>query len=254
MGFFGTNKQKTVTETVVDNAIKATMDITTSRSAASSNTQTLSFSDNKGTTADGINMEQKVSIKLRSASEVQASTDFQAIMETELKQKLKQKSEALSLSDSEQEQITRDINKLSVDCSRVFKDNISMLVNNSQVLDINRNTLSDLKNIRMAQTVDAAMESISRIITNDQSVQTLKSKIDRDLEQANEGMAGAVTAAGNAISGMWGSMGAATSGVVTATGGAASGVLVSAIGPLIVIAIILAIGAAIYFMINFMKK
>lgn len=254
MGFFGTNKQKTVTETAVENAVKATMDVTTSRSAASNASQTFNFSGNAGTTVDGVNMEQTVSIKLRSSSEVQASTDFQSMMETELKQKLKQKSEALSLSDSEQEDITRNISQLSVDCSRVFKDSISILVNNSQTIDINKNTLSDLKNIRMAQTVEAAVESISRFVTNDRSVQALKAKIDKDLEQVNEGAAGFLTAAGNAIGGMWESMGSATSGVVTSTGGAASGVLISAIGPLIVIAIILAIGAAIYFMMNFMKK
>lgn len=224
----GGNQSKSVCTTVVENSIKATLDVSISRSSISNNSQTLNMSGNIGTVQDGVDMKQTVVIKIKSSSTTEASTKFQSSIEAQLKERLKQAGETVATSKNNSITIQNAIHKFAVDSSKVFTDNISMIVSNSQTANISGNVNSHLKKVNMSQTVDAAIDAISKIVTSDAAVQTTKAILDKELEQKTEGFAGIIRTLGDAY----------------------SKVLGSSVGPMVCVIIILILGGGIYLLVR----
>lgn len=218
MGWFGGNESKTVTETVVSMAIDATLEVTSSKSVMSNNVQELNMSGNKGVHVDGVDMNQVISVKLKSENTTTASTSFSSAINAALLERIKQSTEAGSLQTNSVETLTQTVHQFSVDCGRVFKDNLSVFVSSSQVKNINTNTDSSFKNIKMYQTVESSIEAMSAIILSDAAVQETKSLIDKQLDQKTEGFSGIIK---NLLGGL--------------------------VGPLVILAIIAIVCAAVYF-------
>lgn len=210
----GGNVSKSVSTVSVQSAIKATLNVTSSRGAVSANNQSMSFSGNEGTTLDGVNMKQKIRITIKSTSTTNASTEFASVVESNLKEKIKQATELGGLPKNKVETLQATAHSFAVDCSKVFSDNISLLISADQTLAVDNNKNSSISNVVLSQTVEGAIEAFSSIITNDKSVQKTKAILDKELEQKSEGF---------------------------------GGMFKSMIGPMIVILLIMIVGGYIYF-------
>lgn len=186
----GGNTSKTVTSVSVQTAIKATLNVTSSRSATSTNNQSLSFSGNDGTSANNIKMDQKVSISIKTSSKTNATTDFAAVIENDLKDKIKQAAEMGGLATNRVETLQTTAHSFAVDCSKVFSDNVSLFVSTDQHLKIDNNKKSSFTNVTMAQSVEGAIDAFTEIITKDKSVQMTKSILDKELAQTSQGFGG----------------------------------------------------------------
>lgn len=186
----GGNVSKSVSSVSVQSAIKATLNVTSSRAAVSANSQSMNFSGNEGTSLDNVNMNQKIRITIKSTSTTNATTEFASEIENNLKEKIKQATELGGLPKNKVESLQNTAHSFAVDCSKVFSDNISLFVSANQTLNVNKNKNSSISNVVMAQTVEGAIEAFSSIITNDKAVQKTKAILDKELKQKSEGFGG----------------------------------------------------------------
>lgn len=201
----GINQSKTTTENIVKFAIKATLNVSLSRSITSHNQQTGNFSGNVNTNADGVDMKQTITISLKSSNSFDATTGFSSTIENKLKEAINQKVAVGSVSVNNVETINRSVTDFAVDCSRVLSESLSMVLASDQTINLTNNTNSSFRNIRMAQTVEGAIDAITDMITRDTNVQSSKAILDKTLDQTAEGFAGVITAYGKAVAAVFAS-------------------------------------------------
>lgn len=185
----GNNASKTVTTTVVENAIIATVTLELDTSNTASAGQELTISHNSGGSVDRVNMNQNVKVSTKSQSMTTAAKDFQSKITTDLKEHIKQATETGALSNQNATTITETVQKFALDCSAAFTIHLSQLISAHQKLTITENYNTHVRNIIMRQDLESLAESLAETIVNDKTVVSSASKIDKTVDQKAEGFA-----------------------------------------------------------------
>jgi hypothetical protein len=185
--YMGINASKISSEVSIKRAINATLSFTANTSTNASGNQSLQFTNNTNLNVDGLTMQQTVTIKLKVESNLDAVSKFQSTIQDELKQNIKQETEMGTIANNKSESVKKLAEKYSLDCSKVFQNNLSAFLSSNQSVVVTGNSGGLIRNIKLAQTVESATDTVIAMIVRDSVVNETKTALDLELGQKASG-------------------------------------------------------------------